>query len=158
MAVILSLATLVPLLMTIAKFVSTRNVYFDVDGQQRNAWANKSITLYTFVYTGLTSLSLLLDISVIVAYFSEQGIRNANRTALASSIWSWATLLSNIVIWSISVSIYRYGREPVDGKYKGLWGWTCSSAAHDLQDVLPSVDFDKYCTIQVSASLLKSER
>ena len=54
-------------------------------------------------------------------------------------------------MWIASVAIYRYGKEPdVEGKFKDLWGWTCSPAAREIQDQITNVDFDTYCNIQVS--------
>lgn len=41
LAVILSIATLIPLMMTIIKFLTTRDITYTVDGQTRTAWAKK---------------------------------------------------------------------------------------------------------------------
>jgi hypothetical protein len=43
-AFILSLTTLVPLALTLAKFLSTKDTYFTVDGKERTAWAHYPIT------------------------------------------------------------------------------------------------------------------
>lgn len=67
-----------------------------------------------------------------------------------ASKWEYLVQGSQIVIWAVSAGIYRYGREPVDGKFWDLWGWTCSQDAAALQAVVDDVDFEKYCGMQVS--------
>jgi hypothetical protein len=67
------------------------------------------------------------------------------------SYWTYAVWTVQIVVWAVSAGVYRYGREPVDGKFKDLWGWTCSFGARELQDVLPSVEFARYCRIQTTS-------
>jgi hypothetical protein len=153
LAVILSIATLIPLLMTIAKYVSTRNSTYTVDGQTRTAWARNTITAYTYSYAAIIGTSLVLNTAVLCGYCRKNGIRSANRVSKIATTWTWSVIAVDIVMLGISVSVYRYGKEPVDGKFRDLWGWTCSSAARDLQGVLTSVDFDYHCTVQVCGVL-----
>ena len=144
----LSAATLVPLLMTIVKFEQTKGVYFEVDGLQRTAWARDPITGYTFMYAGVSGVSFLLNFAVLVAYCC--GVQAANRTHKLVDVWTWLQYGTMVVVWCASTALYRYGKEPVDGKFRDLWGWTCSNTAQQLQDQLTSVDFARYCTVQVS--------
>lgn len=44
LATICSLATLVPLLMTVVKFLQTKDTYFVVNGVRRTAWAAGTVT------------------------------------------------------------------------------------------------------------------
>lgn len=99
------------------------------------------------MYTAVSAISFLLNFAVLVSYL--RGIKAANKTDQISTIWSWLTIVTHVVTWAVAAGIYRYGKEPVDGKFKDLWGWTCSTSAAELQAVLTSVDFSKYCTVQV---------
>lgn len=148
LAMILSGVTIAPLAATVIKFLQTRNVYYIVDGVQRTAWANGTVTWYTYMYLGVSVVSFLVNTAIVIAYW--RGVKAANRTASVTGWWSHFLIAAHIVIWIVSAAIYRYGKEPVDGKFKDLWGWTCSPAAKALQDVLVGVNFDQYCTIQVS--------
>jgi hypothetical protein len=158
LAVILSIATLIPLLMTIARFVNTRNTTYTVDGQTRTAWARNTITAYTYSYAAIIATSLVLYTAVLCGYCCKDGIRSANRVSKIATTWTWSVTAVDIVMLSISVSVYRYGKEPVDGKFRDLWGWTCSSTARDLQEVLTSVDFDYYCAAQVCGVFYSKRR
>ena len=148
LAVIIGAATVAPLAMTLVKFFETRNVYFTVDGERRTAWASGTITWYTYLYFGVSTVSLILDTIILIFYC--RGIRAANKAATVAGIWSGILLVVHAVIWAISVAIYRYGKEPVNGDFKDLWGWTCSTAADEIQSQITDIDFSKYCTIQVS--------
>lgn len=99
------------------------------------------------MYTAVAAVSFILNFAVLASYL--RGVEGANKADRINTIWSWTTIISQIVTWSVAVGIYRYGKEPVDGKFRDLWGWTCSTSAAELQGVLTSVDFDKYCKVQV---------
>lgn len=99
------------------------------------------------MYAAVSAVSFLLNFAVLISYL--RGTKSANKADQISTIWSWATIITHIVTWAVAVSVYRYGKEPVDGRFKDLWGWTCSTTAAELQEVLISVDFAKYCTVQV---------
>lgn len=103
---------------------------------------------YTYMYTAVSAVSFILNLAVMISYL-RGGVKSANTADRYSTIWSWATIISHIVTWAVAAGVYRYGKEPVDGKFKDLWGWTCSTSAAALQEVLTSVDFDKYCKVQV---------
>lgn len=101
------------------------------------------------MYTAVAAVSFLLDLIIMVSYC--KGIRTANRAANVSTWWTWAVILSHVVTWAVAAGIYRKGKEPdANGKHRDLWGWTCSDAAKELQHVLTSVNFGKYCNVQVS--------
>ncbi|RMY76715.1 hypothetical protein D0863_01786 [Hortaea werneckii] len=145
----LSILTLIPLVMTLVKFFQTRDIYFTVDGTQRTAWAKNSITWYTYLYTAVAGISCLFNTAIILAYIS--GVRRANAVGDVASKWEYLVQGSQIVVWAVSAGIYRYGREPVDGKFRDLWGWTCSQDAAALQAVMDDVDFEKYCGLQTAS-------
>ncbi|KAI6909717.1 hypothetical protein KC318_g15415 [Hortaea werneckii] len=146
LSLILSILILIPLVMTLVKFFQTRDIYFTVDGMQRTAWAKNSITWYTYLYTAVAGVSCLFNAAIILAYISS--VRRANAVGDVASKWEYLVQGSQIVVWAVSAGIYRYGREPVDGKFRDLWGWTCSQDAAALQAVVDDVDFEKYCGLQ----------
>jgi uncharacterized lipoprotein YddW (UPF0748 family) len=115
-SLILSITTLVPLAMTVAKYLSTRDVYFNVAGTERTAWSQDTIAWYTYMYFGVS-----LDLLVVVAYW--HGIKKANRMAAVASWWTTTVLVGHVLIWIVGVAIYRYGKQPVEGRFRDLWGW-----------------------------------
>ena len=151
LAVILSAAVIVPLSWTLVKFLETRNEYFTVDGERRTAWASGTNTTFFYVYFGVAVVSFLLESIILIAYC--RGVRQANRAAMISGIWSGIIIAGHIVIWGLAVAVYRYGKEPGgDGKFTDLWGWTCSTAAEQIQPAITNIKFSRACTIQVSSS------
>ncbi|KAK3697625.1 hypothetical protein LTR37_017363 [Vermiconidia calcicola] len=149
LAVFLSAATVVPLAMTLVKFFQTRDPYFSVDGEQRTAWAAETHTWYTYMYFGIALVSCVVDTLVLVFYC--RGVKSANAVSQVAGYWSGALFVGHVVVWTISVAIYRYGKELVDGSFQNLWGWTCSTAAEELQSQLTNVNFSKYCTVQTTS-------
>ncbi|KAK5126462.1 hypothetical protein LTR85_010698 [Meristemomyces frigidus] len=148
-AMIMSATTLAPLVMTLVKYLETRNVYYTVDGQQRTAWANNSITWYTYMYTAVAAVSFILNSIILFAYW--RGVKQANAADKVAGYWSNILLVGHIVVWAVSAGIYRYGKNPVNGKFRDLWGWSCSSTADEIQAVITDVNFGKFCNIQASA-------
>ena len=148
LATILSAATVAPLAITLVKFFRTRNQYFSVDGQERTAWAIGSIPIYTYVYFGVSTVSFLFNAAILISYL--RGVREANKTAKVAGVWSTVILVAHVLMWIGSVAYYRYGKHSIDGNFKDLWGWTCSSAADEIQPQVPNINFAKYCEIQVS--------
>ncbi|KAI7551467.1 hypothetical protein KC331_g2531 [Hortaea werneckii] len=149
LSLILSILTLIPLVMTLIKFLQTRDIYFTVDGTQRTAWAKNSITWYTYLYTAVAGISCLFNAAVILTYIS--GVQRANAVGDVASKWEYLVQGSQIIVWAVSAGIYRYGREPVDGKFRDLWGWTCSQDAAALQAAVDDVNFGKYCGLQTAS-------
>ncbi|WPG97924.1 Hypothetical protein R9X50_00070700 [Acrodontium crateriforme] len=145
-ATILSFTTLVPISMTLIKFLETRYVTYTVKGKERTAWAKDTITWYTYMYFGVSMVSFLLNCIIMVAYL--QSLRRANTAANVAGWFTGTVFFAHVVVWAASAGLYRHGKEPVDGKFRDLWGWTCSTSAQELQAVLTDVDFKKYCSIQ----------
>jgi len=150
LSALLSLATLTPLTITLAKFYATKDTYFSVDGVDRTAWASGTITWYTYLLFATALISFLTDLAVVLSYCCG-GAARANKVSHMGGWWTKASWVGEIVIWIVSVAIYRYGKEAVDGKFRDLWGWTCSPAAKAIQARVHDLDFDQYCAIQSSS-------
>jgi hypothetical protein len=120
-ALVLSFATLVPQTMTLAKFLMTKNEFFVVDGQERTAWAKDSRAWYTYMYFGVSLTSFVFDLAIVVSYC--RGIKKANKVAAIATWWITTVQVGHVVVWIVSAAIYRYGKIPVDGKFRDLWGW-----------------------------------
>jgi hypothetical protein len=120
-ALVLSLATLIPLATTLTKFFETKNEVFVVDGQERTAWAKDSRVWYTYMYFGVALTSFVFDLVVVVAYC--RGVKRANTVAAVATWWSTTVQVGHVLIWIVSAAVYRYGKEPVGGKFRDLWGW-----------------------------------
>ncbi|KAK5685980.1 hypothetical protein LTS10_002093 [Elasticomyces elasticus] len=138
-ATILAGVTLAPLVMTLIKFLQTRNTLYTVDGQQRTAWAANTQTWYMYLYLGVAAMSFAVNMLVLMSYCC--GVKAANATANATGWWEHLLTAIHLLGWIASVAIYRYG----------LWGWTCSPAAEKIQSVITDVNFSKYCTLQTSS-------
>ncbi|KAK3049600.1 hypothetical protein LTR09_009021 [Extremus antarcticus] len=149
LAVLLSAATLAPLAMTLIKFFQTRNEEMIVDGVSRTAWASGTIAWYTYMYFGISTVSFLLNAAIMISYC--RGTKQANTTAQYAGYWSALIMGAHVVVWAISVGVYRYGKEPVDGKFRDLWGWSCSEAANAIQEQVTNVNFEQYCSIQTTS-------
>lgn len=117
----LSLVTLVPLAMTVAKYLLTKNDYFNVDGKQRTAWPAHPITWYTYMYFSVASISFLFNFAILIAYW--RGVKKANSVASAASCWSHLVLVGHVVIWVVSTALYKLSSLPIAGEFRGLWGW-----------------------------------
>jgi hypothetical protein len=120
-ALVLSLATLIPLATTLTKFFETKDEVFVVDGQERTAWAKDSRAWYTYMYFGVALTSFVFDLVVVVAYC--RGVKKANTVAAVATWWSTTVQVGHVLIWIVSAAVYRYGKEPVGGKFRDLWGW-----------------------------------
>ncbi|KAK6389519.1 hypothetical protein LTR65_006690 [Meristemomyces frigidus] len=142
----MSAITLAPLVMTLVKYLETRNTYYNVNGIDRTAWPNNSNTWYTYMYTAVAAISFLLNTAIVIAYW--KGVKQANSADKVAGYWSNILLVGHIVVWAVSAGVYRYGKEPVNGHFKDLWGWSCSTAADELQAVITDVKFGTYCNIQ----------
>ena len=117
LAVILSAATVVPLVITVIKFLETRNQTITVNGEQRTAWASGTITIYTFVYLGISGVSLLLNSAILIAYC--RSVKKANTAASVASWFNIAVIIGHVAIWVAGVIIYMYGKATAAGK--DLW-------------------------------------
>lgn len=120
-ALILSLVTLIPLTMTLAKFLVTKNELITVNGQERTAWAKDSRAWYTYMYFGVALTSFVFDLAIVVAYC--RGVKKANKVASVATWWSTTVQVGHVVVWIVGAAVYRYGKEPVDERFRDLWGW-----------------------------------
>ena len=120
-ALILSLATLIPQSLTLAKFLLTKNQILTVNSQQRTAWAKDSRAWYTYMYFSVALTSFVFDLAIVVAYC--RGIKKANKVAGVAIWWSTAVQVGHVGVWVVSAAVYRYGKVPVGGKFRDLWGW-----------------------------------
>lgn len=113
----------------------------------RNAWAKDTKLWPTEVYFAIAGISVVLNFLIIVAY--RFGVDKANRAATVATVFSWATVLGNLVVWGVAAAMYRVEKDK-GGKSNDLWGWTCSPAARAIQESFrDQVDFNRYCNVQV---------
>ncbi|KAF1994004.1 hypothetical protein P154DRAFT_527370 [Amniculicola lignicola CBS 123094] len=152
LALIISIVVFVPITLTLHKFLTTRNIYHDVtlpDGtvKSRTAWARESKVWPTYMYFGVATTALVLNLGIIVAYLCS-GVEKANTAALVSTIFSWCVMIGNVIVWTIAASLYRTEKDTGE-KPNDLWGWTCSVAAKKIQkEFANEVDFNKFCNTQ----------
>jgi Ca2+/Na+ antiporter len=150
---LISIAVFIPISLTLQKFMSTQNIYHDVihpDGstQWRTAWAKDSKVWPTWMYFLTAGISVFLNFLIIIAYACS-GVEKANRAATVATIFSWGTVLGNLIVWCVAAGLYRAEKDTGE-KPKDLWGWTCSPAATAIQkEFAGEVDFNKFCNIQV---------
>jgi hypothetical protein len=146
----ISLAVFVPIAMTFNVFLQTRNTFRTVDtatsSDYRTAWAKQTNPWPTYMYFAVALASLVLNASIMVAY--SRSVRMANIAATTSTVFEWLVILSNLIVWSVAVTLYRTEKNK-GGKPNDLWGWTCSDAARLIQHAFEEVDFNRYCGIQV---------
>lgn len=147
MAAVLSITTFVPLAMTLAKYYQTKDQKYSVDGQKRTAWPANPTLWYTYMYFGVSLISMVLNSVIILAYC--RSIEHANKADDVAGWWSNITLIGQIVFYGVAVGVYRYGKEPVNGHFTDLWGWSCSSAAAQIQVSILNVNFAQSCQVQV---------
>ncbi|KAF1956688.1 hypothetical protein CC80DRAFT_492206 [Byssothecium circinans] len=149
---VLSLAVLVPITMTVHKFLTTQNIYRPVpqpDGttKTRTAWAKDTKAWPTYMYFLVAAISALLNFGILVGYFVG-GVKKANEAALVATVFSWAVLAGNLVVWCVAAALYRTEKDK-NGKSNDLWGWTCSAAAKLIQrEFANEVDFNRSCNVQ----------
>jgi hypothetical protein len=154
---ILAFAIFIPLAMTVRKFLSTKDIFRLAPDPKdpntlvrRTAWAKDSKAWPTYMYFAIATVSLVLHISVLVAY--RLSTKALNVASKMSTLVSSLILLGNLTIWVVTVAIYRHEKD-LNGKSNDLWGWTCSGPAKALQKTFEKeVQFDTYCNIQVSPS------
>ncbi|PSN62760.1 hypothetical protein BS50DRAFT_502249, partial [Corynespora cassiicola Philippines] len=142
LTLLLSIATFVPLALTLHTYLTTRNTYhfvFDPNNHNtatsRTAWHRDSVVWPTWMYAAVSGLAILLNLGILVAY--RWGVQSANRVA------AWV-LGGNMVSWGVAVGVYRGMKKEAD-----LWGWSCSEGARAIQEVFRrEVNFGRTCNIQ----------
>ncbi|XPS68290.1 hypothetical protein M3J09_000582 [Ascochyta lentis] len=148
---VISIGVLAPITMTLTKFLHTQNVYHNVshsDGTtvSRTAWAKDSKVWPTYSYFGVAAISVILNFSTIFSY--RFGISKANSFSYITSMFSWAVMLGNLVVWSVAAGVYRSEKDK-HGKSNDLWGWTCSPGARAIQkEFAGEIDFNRFCNVQ----------
>jgi len=153
LSLLLAIAAFVPLAITLSKFLSTRNDYRNIPttlgATTRTAWAFQTRAWPTYMYFSISLMSLLLNSAIIMSYIG--GVKAANITARIGTVFTILLILMDIGIWTAAVIIYKVEKDILtDGKHTDIWGWTCSSAAREIQGVFTNVPFDKYCNIQTA--------
>ena len=152
LAFLLSLGVLVPITLTLTKFLTTKDTYRTVtlaDGTShtRTAWAKNSRPWPTYMYFSVAAVSTVLHATTLLAYCC--GVGKANTVNTVTSVFSWIVMLGNLGVWGAAVGVYRTQKDR-HGISNDLWGWTCSEGASKIQaDFEGVVDFDKYCSVQV---------
>ncbi|QDS77915.1 hypothetical protein FKW77_000892 [Venturia effusa] len=149
----LSLAALIPITMTLVKFLQTKNIYKDVHMANgttvnRTAWAKDTKAWPTYMYFSTAAMSFILNLGTLIGYF--WGTKAANYVSTVGSAFNYTILVANLIVWIVVAGIYKYEKQILtDGLHKDLWGWSCSAAADALQHAfVDEVPFNKYCTVQ----------
>lgn len=155
-AACLSIAVLVPLAITLHKYLSTRNDFKIVRNEslggnavRRTAWANESVTWPTYMYFGIAVISLAFNSTIMFSYLHS--VKTANSVATVGGYFTGGVLLLNLVVWTVTTALYKQQSVVTNdrGVHNDLWGWTCSPAAQILQPVFDEqLDFARYCDIQ----------
>ena len=153
LALFISIAVLIPIALTLHKFLSTRTIYRTVtlpSGQSisRTPWARDTRAWPTYMYFGVAAVSVLLNFATIFSY--TFGVERANVASVITSTFSWVNMVGNFVVWCVAVGVYRAEKDK-NGKSNDLWGWTCSAGARAIQkEFVGDIDFGRYCDVQVS--------
>ncbi|TID14005.1 Autophagy-related protein 22-2 [Venturia nashicola] len=149
----LSLAALIPLTMTLIKFLQTKDIYKEVqmpDGTKvnRTAWAGDTIAWPTYMYFSIAATSFIMNLGTLIGYFWST--KAANYVAHVGSAFDYAVKAMNLIVWIVAAAIYKYEKEVLTNNlHRDLWGWSCSTAADQLQKAfVDEVPFGKYCTVQ----------
>lgn len=173
LAVGLSAAVLIPLIITLVKYVQTKDLVKQVtqpDGTQTqaSAWpsnqsgsaaapssptadasasSGSAVIFPTYFCFSMASLSLLLNSIVVLCY--THSVNLANRTSGIVHIFIAIELPIHAAVWLVGASLYKVGQQNNGGR--DLWGWTCGPQAKALQPVFADeIDYETYCKIQVS--------
>ena len=101
-------------------------------------------------YFVVALVSMMFNLVIMAAYI--RGVKQANQMSTVASVFNYIVLAGHIVVWGLATAFYRHGKEPVGGKEKDLWGWTCSDSAKVLQLVFSEqLNFDHLCSIQTAS-------
>jgi hypothetical protein len=153
LAALTSIATLIPITMTLHKYLSTRGIIRAApDGHggiiDRSAWALETKSWPTYMYFATALVSVLTHIGVLLGYMCS--IRTANRIDSVGTTIQMLEMGSQVIIWIVATAIYKYEKQITEnGKHNDLWGWTCSGPAQALQETFQDVvPFNSYCNIQ----------
>ncbi|KAG9385922.1 hypothetical protein A1F94_002672 [Pyrenophora tritici-repentis] len=131
LAFLLSLGVLIPITLTLTKFLSTKETYRTVtlaDGTSntRTAWAKNTRPWPTYMYFSVAVVSTILHAVTLLAYCCSVG--KANTVNTVTSVFSWIVMLGNVGVWAAAVGVYRASKIQVE--FEGV------------------LDFEKYCSVQ----------
>ncbi|KAJ9647173.1 hypothetical protein H2199_002160 [Coniosporium tulheliwenetii] len=113
-SLILSIAAFIPITMTLHKFLTTHDVYRDVllptgTTVSRTAWAADSKVWPTYMYFGVASTSLVLDVGILLSYLWS--VKAANGMDNVANAFSLVVFVGNLVVWAVAAGIYRYEKD-----------------------------------------------
>jgi hypothetical protein len=129
----------ISMILSLHKYLSTRHII--IGG--RNAWAKQTTTWPTILLLSTSSITLLINLAVVIAYLKS--IRAANRTHDLASWIAGAVFVAHVAMWIATSMLYRTGKTGHD-----LWGWSCDPKAKKIQPQFAHVvNFERYCNLQV---------
>ncbi|KAI9813683.1 MAG: hypothetical protein M1832_006111 [Thelocarpon impressellum] len=137
----LSLALTATMALTLHKYYSTRGTI--IGG--RNAWAANTKLWPTTMLLVIAVVSLTINLTILGSYWHS--VKAANRAAIVSTVFTVTVLVTHLVIWIVTVALYRYGKD-TNGKSNDLWGWSCGAPGKIQQQFSDVVDFKQYCNLQ----------
>lgn len=109
-------------------------------------WSPNTVAWPTIVVLVIASISLLLSILVLLAYF-RGGHRRAEKTAVYYTVFSVGLFAFSIVMWAIGAGILNGSKENNGGN--DIWGWSCKD--NPRRDFFKKdVDYDLVCRLLVS--------
>jgi hypothetical protein len=152
-ACLISIAALVPIAMTLHKYLTTKDVFLVAPTPtggtvNRTAWTAQPKTWPTYVFFSTAVVSLTIHLGVLLGYCCS--IRTSN---ILDTVGTWVVsieLSAQLILWIVVSAIYKYQSEKVEnGRHNDLWGWTCSGPAQAIQNTFEDViQFGTFCDIQ----------
>ena len=142
---LVSVWTAALVLQTQMKYISTKDVV--ING--RTAWAANTTLWSSYLMTLTSVFSVVINTVTILCYC--RGTKSANAVSSVGGYISIFLWVVHLVLWTATTVAYRMqyntGRD--------LWGWSCGYGADAIQEEFKQViNFDKWCTVQVSFFLL----
>ena len=146
----LAIYSLVTMAYTLKRFIATRNYKVIIRNSAghvlvRGPWFKETKLWPTLLLATTSSLSLLLNLVVVIAYLKS--VRTANTTSTYFTYVSYIISAVHVGMWIPTAAAYRIGKTGED-----LWGWSCSEKAAQIQPAFKGiVDFERACNVQTSA-------
>ena len=131
---VLNIVMFALMVFTITTFISTRHD----SALGRSIWPRDPETWQTWLLLGASGFSLVVAVGMLIFFCCNY--------EKATHSWKLVLLLTGmeIMFWIVITTIYR-----TEKKRDDLWGWSCTAVAKDLQNGGGSVDFSKFCNLQV---------
>lgn len=93
---------------------------------------------------GIAAVTFVMNLITLGSYIC--GVEAANKSASATSAVGVVLLVVHVVAWAVAAGLFRMAETGND-----LWGYSCSSAADEVQAQVQSyLNFNKLCSYQVS--------